>query len=638
MEERKKLNYLNVSGEDYVPYISADKVIPEFTITAIAIGVFLAILFGAADAYLGMKAGLTVSASIPAAVMSMGVLKGIFRRGTILENTIAQTIASAGEAIASGVIFTLPALFIWGYNPGLLELNTMALLGGILGVVLMVPLRKLLIVNEHHNLPYPEGTACAEVLVAGDQGGSSAKTVFCGIGIGALYQFLMDGLGLWNESPDWGIPGLKGAGIGFDTLPALLGVGFIIGPKASFYMFAGGILSWLVLMPLISYFGSGLTTPIYPSTVPISQMGYWALWSTYIRYVGAGAVAVGGFITLIRSLPTILGSFDATIKGLSKNKGTNVVKDIRTQRDTPFLILLIIVGIIFFYTALTPQFNIGFLGAFLMLIFAFFFTTVSSRIVGIIGSSSNPVSGMTIGTIILVAVIFRLCGWIGDTAMVATLITGALVCISICVAGDTSQDLKTAFLVGGTPRAQQYGMIIGAIASSFVIGSVLVMLGHAYGFGTKDLPAPQAMLMALIIKGVIGGTMPWALVAIGGFVAIAAELLGISVLAFAVGMYLPISTSAAIATGGFLHLILSKTVNNKEKLRAKIEEGVLLNSGLIAGGSLMGVILAFLVYENINISVNFTWGGFVNPISLLFYFLLAIGVYVYLMNKKVEVE
>jgi len=638
MEKKKKLNYLNVTGEDYVPYISADKVIPEFTITAIAIGVFLAILFGAADAYLGMKAGLTVSASIPAAVMSMGVLKGIFRRGTILENTIAQTIASAGEAIASGVIFTLPALFIWGYDPGLLELNTMALLGGILGVVLMVPLRKLLIVNEHHNLPYPEGTACAEVLVAGDQGGSSAKTVFWGIGIGALYQFLMDGLGLWNESPDWGIPGLKGAAIGFDTLPALLGVGFIIGPKASFYMFAGGILSWLVLMPLISYFGSGLTTPIYPSTVPIAQMGYWALWSTYIRYVGAGAVAVGGFITLMRSLPTIIGSFDATIKGLSKNKGTNVVQDIRTQRDTPFLILLIIVGIIFFYTALTPQFNIGFLGAFLMLIFAFFFTTVSSRIVGIIGSSSNPVSGMTIGTIILVAVIFRLCGWVGDTAMVATLITGALVCISICVAGDTSQDLKTAFLVGGTPKAQQYGMIIGAVASSFVIGSVLVMLGHAYGFGTKDLPAPQAMLMALIIKGVIGGTMPWALVAVGGFVAIVAELLGISVLAFAVGMYLPIPTSAAIATGGFLQLILSKTVSNKDKLRAKIEEGVLLNSGLIAGGSLMGVILAFLVYENINISVNFTWGGFVNPISLLFYFLLAFGVYVYLMNKKVEVE
>ncbi|WP_448588740.1 OPT family oligopeptide transporter [Thermodesulfobium sp.] len=638
MESRKKLNYLNVSGQDYIPYISADKVIPEFTVTAILLGVFLAIVFGAADAYLGMKAGLTVSASIPAAVMSMGILKGIFRRGTILENTIAQTIASAGEAIASGVIFTIPALFLWGYNPGLLELDTMALLGGVLGVVLMVPLRKLLIVNEHHNLPYPEGTACAEVLVAGDQGGTGAKTVFMGIGIGALYQFLMDGLGLWNETPDWGIPGLKGAAIGFDTLPALLGVGFIIGPRASFTMFTGGMLSWLVLMPLISYFGRGLTAPIYPSKVPISQMSYWALWSTYIRYIGAGAVAVGGFITLIKSLPTIIGSFKATMTGLNKSKNNNGIKDIRTQRDMSFLLILIIVGIIFFYVALTPQFNVGFIGAFLMLIFAFFFTTVSSRIVGIIGSSSNPVSGMTIGTIILVAIVFRLFGWVGDTAMVATLITGALVCIAIAVAGDTSQDLKTAFLVGATPKAQQYGMIIGAVASSFVIGSILVMLSHAYGFGTKELPAPQAMLMSLVIKGVVGGTMPWALVAIGGFVAIIAEILGLSVLAFAVGMYLPILTSAAIATGGLLQLILSKSIKNKDVLKAKIEEGVLLNSGLIAGGSLMGVILAFLVYENINISLNFTWGGFVNPVSLLIYFLLAIGVYIYLIKKKVEVE
>ncbi|HMM21232.1 MAG TPA: oligopeptide transporter, OPT family [Selenomonadales bacterium] len=633
MSENRKLNYLNVAGRDYVPYVPADKVIPEFTATAIILGAILAIVFGMANAYLGLKAGLTVSATIPAAVISMGILKGILKRGTILENTIAQTIASSGEATAAGIIFTIPALFLWGYTPSNLTIGTMAILGGTLGVVLMIPLRRLLIVDEHHSLPYPEGTACAEVLVVGDQGGSGAKTVFGGIVAGAVYKFLMGAMGAWEENPEWVIPGLKGGAIGFDVLPALLGVGFIIGPRASFTMLAGGILSWCVLMPLISYFGSGLPTPVYPATVPIGEMDHWDLWSKYIRYIGAGGVAVGGIISLIKSLPTIIGSFRFAMSGLSKGSGE--VSTLRTQRDMSMLIILIIAAVIVFYIALSPQFNVGFVGGILVLIFGFFFTTVSSRIVGLIGSSSNPVSGMTIGTMIIVSLIFKAMGWAGSEAMVAALTTGALVCISIAMAGDTSQDLKTAFLVGATPKAQQWGLIIGVLASSLVMGGTLVMLNSSYGFGTKELAAPQATLMSLVVEGVINGSLPWGLVGVGAFVAIMAECLGLSVLAFAVGMYLPIHTGAAIAMGGLLQLLFTKMVKKSEET-PRMEEGILLASGLIAGDSLMGIILALFVYKGIDLSLHVAWGGFLNAASFGMFALLGLGMLYYILNTKID--
>ena len=632
--EERRLDYLNVSGREYAPYVAADKVIPEFTATAIIMGAVLAIIFGMANAYLGLKAGMTVSATIPAAVISMGLLKGVLKRGTVLENTVAQSIASSGEAVAAGMIFTVPAFFLWGYAPDMMTMTIMALLGGSLGVLLMIPLRRYLIVDEHANLPYPEGTACAEVLVVGDQGGTGAKTVFAGIGIGAGYKFLMGALGIWEENPEWAIPGLKGAAIGFDVLPALMGVGFIIGPRAAFTMFAGSILSWLVLMPLISYFGSGLTTPVFPATTPISEMDHWALWSKYIRYIGAGGVAVGGMFSLLKSMPTIISSFKASMSGLTKGGAATAEDSLRTQKDMPVMSILIGTVIIFLACAFLPQLHMGVIGAIMVVVFGFFFTTVSSRIVGLIGSSSNPVSGMTIGTLILVSVLLKAMGYTGTEGMLAALSIGALVCISIAMAGDTSQDLKTAFLIGATPYRQQYALLIGVVASAAVIGWTLMMLNSAYGFGTKELAAPQATLMSLVVKGVIDGSLPWALVGIGAFVAVVAELLGISVLAFAVGMYLPIHLNAAIAVGGLLSLILTKTVKHVEELKKRTEEGILLASGLIAGDSLMGVVLALLVYENIDMSLGMKWGGFVNEVSMGIFVVLALGFLRHCLNFK----
>lgn len=632
--EERRLDYLNVSGREYAPYVAADKVIPEFTATAIIMGAVLAIIFGMANAYLGLKAGMTVSATIPAAVISMGLLKGVLKRGTVLENTVAQSIASSGEAVAAGMIFTVPAFFLWGYAPDMMTMTVMALLGGSLGVLLMIPLRRYLIVDEHANLPYPEGTACAEVLVVGDQGGTGAKTVFAGIGIGAGYKFLMGALGIWEENPEWAIPGLKGAAIGFDVLPALMGVGFIIGPRAAFTMFAGSILSWLVLMPLISYFGSGLTTPVFPATTPISEMDHWALWSKYIRYIGAGGVAVGGMFSLLKSMPTIISSFKASMSGLTKGGAATAEDSLRTQKDMPVMSILIGTVIIFLACAFLPQLHMGVIGAIMVVVFGFFFTTVSSRIVGLIGSSSNPVSGMTIGTLILVSVLLKAMGYTGTEGMLAALSIGALVCISIAMAGDTSQDLKTAFLIGATPYRQQYALLIGVVASAAVIGWTLMMLNSAYGFGTKELAAPQATLMSLVVKGVIDGSLPWALVGIGAFVAVVAELLGISVLAFAVGMYLPIHLNAAIAVGGLLSLILTKTVKHVEELKKRTEEGILLASGLIAGDSLMGVVLALLVYENVDMSLGMKWGGFVNEVSMGIFVVLALGFLRHCLNFK----
>jgi putative OPT family oligopeptide transporter len=634
MSEKKGLNYLNVSGGDYVPFVPADKAIPEFTVTAIIMGAILAIVFGMANAYLGLKAGMTVSATIPAAVISMGILKGILKRGTILENTVAQSIASSGESVAAGMIFTVPAFFLWGYAPDMMTMTLMALLGGILGVLLMIPLRRFLIVDEHESLPYPEGTACAEVLVVGDQGGTGAKTVFAGIGVGAAYKFLMGALGVWDENPEWAIPGLKGAAIGFDVLPSLLGVGFIIGPRAAFTMLAGSVLSWLVLMPLIAYFGGGLTTPVYPGTVPISAMGTGDLWSKYIRYIGAGAVATGGLFSLCKSMPTIIGSFRASMSGLTRSGSLG--NCLRTQKDMPMSAIFIGAAVIFAICAFTPSLHMGIIGGIMVIIFGFFFTTVSSRIVGLIGSSSNPVSGMTIGTLIVVSVLLKAMGYSGTAGMMAALSVGALVCISIAMAGDTSQDLKTAFLVGATPYRQQYALIIGVVASAAVIGWTLMMLNTAYGFGTKDLAAPQATLMSLVVKGVIEGSLPWALVGIGAFVAVLAELLGLSVLAFAVGMYLPIGLNASIAMGGLLSLILSKVVKHAEELKKRAEEGILLASGLIAGDSLMGIILALLVYQNIDISMNLKWGGMLSEVSMAVFVLLAIGFLRHCLTAKVD--
>ena len=447
--------------KDFKPFISADKIVPEFTFTSLFIGILLAVVFGAANAYLGLRVGMTVSASIPAAVLSMGIIRVILRRDSILENNMVQTIGSAGESVAAGAIFTLPALFLWAADgvegieaPGLFEIFLIALVGGTLGVLFMIPLRKALIVEEHGVLPYPEGTACAEVLLAGEEGGSKASVVFSGLGIAAVYKFVADGLGVFPSSVNYDIKAYKGSAVGMDVLPALVGVGYICGPRIASYMFSGSVLSWFVLMPLISLFAGDAI--IFPGTEPISSLAPSELWGTYIKYIGAGAVATGGIISLIKSLPLIVKTFSQAMKSMSNNKG-KAASGLRTDQDMPMPVILIGVGVIAIAIWLLPTFPINLLGAVIVVIFGFFFATVSSRMVGLIGSSNNPVSGMAIATLLIATILLKATGLDGATGMKGAIAIGSIICIVAAIAGDTSQDLKTGFIVGATPKKQQWG-------------------------------------------------------------------------------------------------------------------------------------------------------------------------------------
>ncbi|MTI70304.1 MAG: oligopeptide transporter, OPT family [Firmicutes bacterium] len=592
------------AGQEYKPFVPADKVMPEFTGLAIIIGIFMAIVFGAANAYIGLRVGMTISASIPAAVISMGIIRGMLKRESILENNLVQTIGSAGESLAAGAIFTLPALYVWAAEAGLESPNMfrvlmVALIGGVLGVFLMVPLRRALIVNEHGVLPYPEGTACAEVLEAGEEGGSKARTVFVGLGIGALYKFIADGIKLFPGSLEWEIPGYNGAAIGADAYPALLGVGFIIGPRISAYILSGGVLGWLVLIPLITHLGGFISDPIYPASASIAELGYWGIWDNYIRYVGAGAVAFGGIIALIKNIPLIVTTFKEALGGFSA--GFEGEGSLRTDQDMSMKAVIIGVLVLVVLMMFTNVIPVGFSGALIIAIFGFFFATVSSRLVGLVGSSSNPVSGMTIATLLVTSLIFKAIGFTGMPGMIGALSVGAVVCIVAAIAGDTSQDLKTGFLVGATPKYQQYGEFIGVIASGLTIGLVLTLLNNAWGFGSAQIPAPQATLMRLVVEGVMEGNLPWALVFTGIGIGLAIELLGLPVLPVAVGLYLPIHLSTPIMVGGLVRGILErrKNKNNEEDvekkdspIKRKIEGGVLYSSGLIAGEGLIGILLA----------------------------------------------
>lgn len=616
------LAYEVIDGNDYPPYVPASVAdMPEFTFKSVLVGIAIGIVFGAANAYLGLKVGLTVSASIPAAVMGVAAFK-LFGKGSILEANIVQTVGSAGESVAAGVIFTIPALFMWGVSVDQLQICILALLGGLLGVLFMIPLRRYLIVKEHGKLPYPEGTACAEVLVAGESGGSKSNLLFAGLGIGALYQVLVHDrlFKLWNKVPSMHIPGYKGAEIAGDLTPELLGIGYIIGPRISAVMLSGGVLGWLVLIPLIKLFGQGLTMPVYPETVHlISQMSPGMIWSRYIRYIGAGAVAFAGIFTLIKSLPTIFESFKLGLSGLmnsegsrsqskgkksdNKSKAKSEVK--RTNRDISMKVVLMSVAALCIIMALLPKtlVPVGITGAILVAVFSFFFVTVSSRIVGLIGSSSNPVSGMTIATLLVTCLIFIGFGMAtpenAEITKVTVLIIGSIVCIAACIAGDTSQDLKTGFLIGSTPSKQQLGEIIGVITAALVMGAVIFLLNSSYGFGEAagQLKAPQATLMKLIVEGVLKGNLPWTLVITGMFIAFFIEILGLPTLALAVGLYLPLELSTPIMAGGLIRLGIEKwNKKDKEKLQEKRERGILFSSGLIAGAALAGVVIAFFVY------------------------------------------
>ncbi|MDF2521625.1 MAG: oligopeptide transporter, family [Clostridia bacterium] len=585
-------------GQKYVPFVPSNKVMPEFTALSIVIGIILSIVFGAANAYLGLKVGMTVSASIPAAVISMAIIRVILRRKSILENNMVQTIASAGESLAAGAIFTIPALFLWGETPDALTMGLITFIGGTLGVLFMIPIRRYLIVKEHGVLPYPEGAACAEVLVAGEEGGTGAGLIFAGGLIGLVYKFLGDGMKLFPTEIEWQIPKFKGAAVGADVLPALLGVGFIIGPKISAYMLAGAILGWLGFIPMITLFGEANPTLIFPSPNTIVELGYWGIWSRYIRYIGAGAVATGGIISLVKALPTIISSFRDALKGFGV-KSEGAVE--RTDKDINVMWIIAGVVVLVVLIAVLPQIPVGILGAILIAIFGFFFVTVSSRIVGLVGSSSNPVSGMTIATLLITTIIMKAVGYSGTEGMVSALLVGAVICTAAAIAGDTSQDLKTGYLVGASPYRQQLGEIIGVAAAAVVIGFIMIMLNNAYTFGSAELGAPQATLMKLVIEGIMNGNLPWDLVFMGAASAVVFELLGVSSLPVAIGLYLPIHLSTPIMVGGLIRGLVDRTSKNEEEVKDKVETGILFSSGLIAGEGLMGVIMAGLTAASINI-------------------------------------
>ena len=636
-DETREKRKMDKKNESFKPYISADKVLPEFTVTSILMGIILAVVFGAANAYLGLKVGMTVSASIPAAVISLGVIRVIMKKNSILESNMVQTIGSAGESLAAGAIFTMPALFLWAEEgkiamPGYLEVTLIALFGGILGVLFMIPLRKALIVEEHGTLPYPEGMACAEVLLAGEEGGSNASTVFGGMGLGAAFKFIVDGLKIVPS--DIATPNIKGyAGqIGVEIYPALIGVGYICGPQISKYMFAGGTLSWFVLMPMIALFGKDAT--IFPGSEVISTLAPGSLWGTYIKYIGAGAVAAGGIMSLIKTSPLIVRTFKQAIGSMAKNRATADAS--RTQRDLPMPIILGIIAVIAVAIWLLPIFPVSFLGAVLVVIFGFFFATVSARMVGLIGSSNNPVSGMAIATLIISTLILKATGATGTTGMIGSICIGSIICIVAAIAGDTSQDLKTGFIVGATPKLQQIGEMIGVIASSAAIGYVLYLLNAAWGFGSNEIPAPQATMMKMLVEGIMNAELPWALILVGVFIAIVVEILGIPVLPFAVGMYLPFSLSAGIMAGGVVRWILErrKAANESEEKEKKacIERGTLFTSGLIAGEGLMGVILAICAVAKVD-------SKFVSPVALpqiasLVIFIILLAYLYFLCVKK----
>lgn len=580
--------------EEFKPYIPAEKVTAEFTVTSVIMGVLLAIIFGAANAYLGLRVGMTVSASIPAAVISMGVIRIIMRKDSILESNMVQTIGSAGESLAAGAIFTLPVLFLWAKDgvmekPSLITISLIALCGGVLGVLFMVPLRNALIVKEHGVLPYPEGTACAEVLLAGEEGGAGAGTVFAGMGLAALFKLLVDGLKV--------IPGVITAPLkalktefSVEVYPALIGVGYICGAKISSYILAGGLIGWFILIPAIITFGG--ETILYPGTESIAAIyaagGASAIWSSYIRYIGAGAVAAGGIISLIKSLPLIVTTFVDAVKGM---KGSNENRAIRTERDLDMRIIG--AGVLFMILAiwLLPQIPVSLLGAVLIVVFGFFFGAVSSRMVGLVGSSNNPVSGMAIATLLIATISLKASGDMGAHGMRGAIAIGSVICIVAAMAGDTSQDLKTGYILGATPMKQQIGELIGAVISAFTIGGVLVLLDSAWGFGTTELSAPQATLMKMIIEGVMDGNLPWSLVFIGVFIAVVIEVLGIPVLPVAIGLYLPLELSTTIMIGGILRWFIDRKSKNADK-DSEAGSGVLFCSGLIAGEGLVGILLA----------------------------------------------
>jgi len=664
---------------EFRTYISAEESLAEFTVRAIILGALFGLLFGAVTVYVGLRAGLTVSASIPISVLSISILRA-FGRSTILENNIVQTTGSAGESLAAGVMFTIPALIFLGFGKEFTfwRIFPLALLGGWLGVLFMVPIRRQLIVKEHGNLSFPEGTACADVLVAGERGGSFASRVFWGLGLGGIYTFLMKTCLAWTEQPD-GRPGwFPGASFRVNITSEYLGVGYIIGPRVSGILFAGGIISWLVMMPAIKFYGQlAGNTPLYPSTVPIPQMTPEQIWSSYIRPMGAGAVAAAGLITLLRTMPTIISALRAGLKDVRAQGAVGAESAIRTERDIPMRTVVIgsIVIIAMLWVLLTfhpiegaaTHWYQNLFAAVFVVVFGFLFVTVAGRISGLLGNSSNPISGMSIATLMATCAIFFVAGWTAPNYAVLALMIGGVVCIAAAIAGATSQDLKTGYLVGATPVRQQYALLIGVTVSTIAIGATLNLMNRgleryiptqipvtlqslpsgvkiesdtfehqgkkyvlinslgshevpdgeylydpgtqrielqwAQGIGSEKAPAPQARLMATVINGILNQRLPWRLVLMGVCLVIAVEILGVRSLAFATGSYLSIATTGAMFAGGLVRLLVEATTKKKDESEAS--PGALYSSGLIAAGGVFGLLgIIINLFQDPEISNN----------------------------------
>jgi len=590
-------------GQSYEPFVNPASTQAEFTLKAAISGIVFGILFGAANAYLGLRVGLTISTSIPVAVLTIALFRALSVVGvgsTLLEANFSQTVGSASSSLASGIIFTIPALFMWGFSPDLLQITLLAMCGGLLGVLFMIPLRRFLIAGEHGRLPYPEGTACAEVLVASQRVGGQARKVFLGLGIGAGLKAVYEFMHLLPGKVSIKLPVLTKGEIASEMSAALLGVGYILGPRIAAIMVGGGLLSWVVIIPMIALLGEGRVDPLYPETVKlIADMEPGEIWTRYVRYIGAGAVAMAGLLTLIKSLPTMIKSFRIGSRQIRERiAGATEATGLRTDRDLALKWVGFGALIIAAVLTVVPQAfgveSIAFraVASICVVVFAFFFVTVSSRIVGLVGVTSNPTSGMTIATLLGTAGLFLLFGWTDALGKATALTVGTVVAIAASIAGDTSQDLKTGFLLGATPRRQQLGELIGVLASAIFIAGTVMLIGNTWGFGNEAIPAPQATLMKVVIEGVLDANLPWGLVGIGVGLALIIELLGIPSLAFSVGVYLPVATMVPVYFGGLLRMFSEKGLKTEEEKAERRERGILFGSGLVGGEGLFMVVIA----------------------------------------------
>ncbi|ADO76514.1 OPT family oligopeptide transporter [Halanaerobium praevalens] len=630
--------YGGVKGEDYVPYVPTTEVVPEATGYSIIMGVLFAVIFAAANTYLGLKVGLTISAGIPGAILATGILKSIFKRDTILEANYVASLAAVGESIAGGIIFVLPAIILIGFNLSITTVAIVTIIGGFMGVYFITPVRKYMIVEEHGNLIYPESMAQAEVLVNSSQGGEGFKSVLKGLVVGLGYKVFSGGLGLWNESASYTITAYQGAVVGMDTLASLMGVGFIVGTQTSILMFGGSVVAWLGLIPLIKFFGSFSGTAIFPSTMLISEMTAPQIWSNYIRYIGAGAVAAGGFFSLAKSLPTIITSFKEAMGGFGKSTESNE----RINQDAPIIWVLAAAILGFLFIWVIPSLGAGPVGALMAVVFSFFFAVVSARMVGVIGASNNPVSGMTIATLLVIASVYKALGATGTGGMRMALLASGIVCVAVAVAGGVAQSLKATYVIGGTPKKIQHGMFLALAVASLMAGATVLLLDSAYGIGSAEVTAPQSTLMKLIVEGIMIGKLPWTLVIIGVMIAAFCALASLPILPVALGLYLPISLNSAIFFGGIVRNFVDKKFKGKDKAKdAAVERGTLIASGLVAGDALTGIAIGLFAALNIKTDLLASVipnAAFKNLLSLGLFVLLAIWMYNYSIKIKDSVK